>query len=187
MDMKDIKHPDMVAYLAKPGDAIIESLTPSKAHALHMAVGMAGEAAELMDGVVFSDRDNVVEELGDLEFYVEGLRQGADINRHETLDKLGIVDDSFGGHANSAVGVFVECGNILDVVKKSAIYNKELNRESLVTRLTRFEYYMDNLRNELGITREETITANIAKLGVRYANGYSDKAAHDRADKQVKP
>ena len=119
MDFKDIKHSDMVAGLAKDGEAIIASMTGESAHALHMAVGVSGEAGELLDAikkfVVYNkllDRENVVEELGDIEFYMEGLRQG------------------------------------------------------------------------LNITREETITANIAKLGVRYAGGYSDKAAHERADKK---
>lgn len=43
---------------------------------------------------------------------------------------------------------------------------------------------MEGLRQRLGITREETITGNIVKLGKRYADGYSDKAAQERADKQ---
>jgi NTP pyrophosphatase (non-canonical NTP hydrolase) len=113
-----IIHSEMVTALVKPGDAIIASLTPEKAHALHMAVGISGESGELLDAVkkhvIYNkplDRENVIEELGDLEFYMEGLRQGFDITRKETLD------------------------------------------------------------------------ANIAKLGVRYKGGYSDKAAQERADK----
>lgn len=87
----DFKH--MVAALAKSGRAIIESLTPDKAHALHMAVGISGEAGELLDAVKKSviynkpiDRENIVEELGDLEFYMEGLRQVYRIDRIETID-----------------------------------------------------------------------------------------------------
>ena len=118
MDLNTIKHDEMVKALAKSGDAIIAGLDNSKAHAIHMAIGISGESGELLDAikkhVVYNkplDRANVVEELGDLEFYMEGLRQG------------------------------------------------------------------------LGITREETIHGNIAKLSVRYASGYSDKAAQERADK----
>lgn len=83
---------DMVAALVKPGEAIIEQLTPSKANALHMAVGASGEAGELLDAikrfVIYNkplDRENVVEELGDLEFYIEGLRAELGISRDETL------------------------------------------------------------------------------------------------------
>ena len=88
----NITHPEMVAGLKKPGAAIAASLTPEKADALHMAVGASGEAGELLDGikkwVVYEkelDRENIVEELGDLEFYLEGLRAGLGITREETL------------------------------------------------------------------------------------------------------
>lgn len=84
---------DMVRGLKKPGQAIIDSLTPEKMDGLHMAVGVVGEAGELVDAVkkyvVYNkalDRANVVEELGDLEFYMEGLRQTFSISRQETLD-----------------------------------------------------------------------------------------------------
>ena len=44
---------------------------------------------------------------------------------------------------------------------------------------------MEALRQSYDITREQTIRANIAKLGVRYSSGtYSDKQAQERADKQ---
>lgn len=83
---------EMVAALAKPGTAIIEALTPSKAYVLHMAVGVSGEAGELLDAIkkytIYGkplDRKNVVEELGDLEFYMEGLRAAFNITRSETL------------------------------------------------------------------------------------------------------
>jgi NTP pyrophosphatase (non-canonical NTP hydrolase) len=83
----------MVAKLAKPGADILASLSPEKCHLWHMATGIAGEAGELIDAikkpVCYSkevDRVNVIEELGDLEFYMEGLRQGLGITREETLE-----------------------------------------------------------------------------------------------------
>ena len=89
----DKDHAHMVMALAKPGIDIVTSLTPESAHLLHMAVGISGEAGELLDAVkkhaVYCkpvDRANVVEELGDLEFYMQGLRQGLGITREETLE-----------------------------------------------------------------------------------------------------
>jgi hypothetical protein len=41
----------MVKVLAKPGADIVASLTPETAHLLHMAVGVSGEAGELLDAV----------------------------------------------------------------------------------------------------------------------------------------
>ena len=91
--MTGITHPELVSALCKPGDAIVASLTPDMAHNLHMAVGIAGESGELLDAVKKAaiyckpiDRDNVIEELGDLEFYMEGLRQGLHITREECLE-----------------------------------------------------------------------------------------------------
>ena len=85
-------HADMVASLAKPGEDIVASLEPTGAHALHMAVGISGEAGELLDaikkGVIYNkplDIENIMEELGDLEFYMEGLRQAFELSRDEIL------------------------------------------------------------------------------------------------------
>lgn len=86
------KHKAMVKLLVKPGTAIQETLTPEKVNALHAAVGVAGEAGELLDAikkhVVYNkelDITNVIEELGDLEFYMEQLRQEFGISRIDTL------------------------------------------------------------------------------------------------------
>lgn len=82
----------MVMALAKPGEAIIRVLTPEQAHALHMAVGASGEAGELLDAikkwVIYQkplDLVNVLEELGDIEFYLQGLRTGLGITREQTI------------------------------------------------------------------------------------------------------
>lgn len=95
-----------------------ESLTPESMHMLHMAVGLAGEAAEMLEQVVAHvlgaelDGENVREEGGDAMFYIQGLMNGIETNI------------------------------------------------------------------------DEMMLANKAKLlGKRYAKGYSDKAAQERADK----
>ena len=88
----NVQHSEMVSALAKDGEAIRSEMTALNAHLLHMAVGIAGEAGELLDAikkaVIYNkslDLENVIEELGDLEFYMEGLRQGLDLDREETL------------------------------------------------------------------------------------------------------
>lgn len=91
--MKKIKHSEMVATLVKPGEQIIREMCIEDAHILHMAVGISGEAGELLDCIkkrsIYQkpiDLTNLVEELGDLEFYMEGLRQTFNITRQECLD-----------------------------------------------------------------------------------------------------
>lgn len=91
--MIEDEHSQMVKALSKDGGEIVNSLTAEKAHVWHMASCVGGEAGELFDAVkkwiVYEkqlDRENVVEELGDLEFYLEGVRQGLNISREETLE-----------------------------------------------------------------------------------------------------
>lgn len=86
---------------------------------------------------------------------------------------------------HAVMGVCGEAGELLDAVKKAAVYDKPLDRENVVEELGDMEFYLEQLRQRLGITREETLDHNIAKLSVRYVGlNYSDSAAQQRADKQ---
>ena len=86
---------------------------------------------------------------------------------------------------HAVLGISGEAGELLDAIKKHAIYDKALDRENVVEELGDLEFYMEQLRQRLDITRDETLEANIAKLSKRYEGlRYSDKAAHDRADKR---
>lgn len=85
-------HPELVKALCKNGACISLEMTGRRAHLLHMASKLCSEAGEIMDAVgkhVFYnqplDVDNVVEELGDLEFYMEGLRQSIGYSREGIL------------------------------------------------------------------------------------------------------
>lgn len=82
-----------------------------------------------------------------------------------------------------AMGASGEAGELLDAIKKAVIYNKWLDRDNVIEEMGDLEFYMAGLRKEIGVTREEVISSNIAKLEKRYAAGYSDKAAQERADK----
>ena len=77
-----------------------------------------------------------------------------------------------------------EAGELFDAVKKCVIYRKPLDRESAVEELGDLEFYMEGLRQNLGITREETLVQNQEKLSGRYKKGYSDTEAQERADKK---
>ena len=118
--LNEAAYSQMVDSLAKPGEQILAEMTRSQAHNLHMAVGISGEAGEL-----------------------------------------------------------------LDAVKKSTIYQKELDIENVIEELGDLEFYMEGLRQMLGITRAQTLAANMKKLEKRYDGfQYSNKKAQERADKQ---
>ncbi len=121
MNTKQISHSELVKALVKPGQQIRDELTAADANLLHMAVGICGEAGEL-----------------------------------------------------------------IDAVKKRVIYRKELDRANVIEELGDLEFYMEGMRQELAISREETLAANIAKLSKRYEDlKYTDKKAAERADKLI--
>jgi NTP pyrophosphatase (non-canonical NTP hydrolase) len=88
----NITHPEMVRALSKTGEAILAQMTADKAELAHIAMAIPGEAGEISDAlkkfVIYGhdlDRHNVIEEIGDMEFFLERLRQITGISREETL------------------------------------------------------------------------------------------------------
>lgn len=96
MNNTEALHKQMVQAIAKPAEEIVAKLDdkPKKAHLIHMTMGISGESGELLDAIkkhtIYGkplDIANVIEELGDLEFYMEGLREALGISREETLEQ----------------------------------------------------------------------------------------------------
>jgi NTP pyrophosphatase (non-canonical NTP hydrolase) len=87
------------------------------------------------------------------------------------------------GLMHCAVGISGEAGELLDSVKKTWVYGKPLDRVNLVEELGDIEWYMEALRSLLGVTRDEVIAANVAKLEKRYPVKYTDELALARLDK----
>ena len=92
MNTQQISYSSFVAGRTKPGDDIVQQLTSTKAELLHYALGVAGEAGEIVDVVkkhcIYGqalDVEHLVEELGDMEFYLEALRQKINTAREAVL------------------------------------------------------------------------------------------------------
>lgn len=112
-----------VNSIVKPGDEIVRQLTPHQAHLLHMAVGVSGEAGEL-----------------------------------------------------------------LDAIKKHCMYQKQINIDNVIEETGDILFYLTGLLNDLNITIDQCIQANMDKLSKRYpAGSYSNDAAIARADKSNEP
>lgn len=84
---------EFVKALLKPGDQIKLEITPEECHLIHMTLGLSGEAGELLDAVKKStiyrkplDMENVLEELGDIEFFLEGFRQSVGLTREQCIE-----------------------------------------------------------------------------------------------------
>lgn len=77
-----IDYDDFVAKLEKNPHEINAAMTGDRASMLHAALGICSEAGELADPIKahvmynkLLDRENVIEEMGDLEFFLSMLRQ----------------------------------------------------------------------------------------------------------------
>lgn len=174
----EINHKDMVAKLAKPGVEIVQSLNAVEAHLIHMAIGVSGEVAELLAAVDNNDRPNALEELGDIEFYFEGMCQGADVIIAHVAPSLGSVQK------DPLPDVIIQAGEVLDLSKKIVIYKDDSKWDALRIEMQRFRNALDQFYAVAEFTHEEALAANIKKLGKRYENfNYSDTAAKSRADK----
>ena len=105
------------------------------------------------------------------------VKPGEDILAQMTPEKANLV--------HAGMGIAGEAGELLDAIKKHTIYNKALDRYNVVEELGDLEFFMEQLRKALNVSREETLLVNMEKLAKRYAGfQYSDAQAHARADKQ---
>jgi NTP pyrophosphatase (non-canonical NTP hydrolase) len=90
----EVDYSDFVKSLIKPGKEISKNITPEEANLLHLIVGLSGEVGELLDTIkkhcIYKkdlDIENVVEELGDIEFFMEGIRAALSISRNQCIEE----------------------------------------------------------------------------------------------------
>jgi len=180
------EYSQMVADLAKPGEDIIATLTPIKMHALHMAVGLMGEVTELSEHRLLADdskehsSSTVLEELGDIEFYFEGLCQSMRLTVPESGAKF--------PYPLSIDNLVVTAGEMLDLVKKMVIYNKDIELFEFVNGVIAVRKTLDQVYSYYELTQVQAREHNMHKLlkgkNARYGKGtYSDEASINRVDK----
>ena len=180
--MNNINHKDMVKALAKDGADVILGLTPLSAHLLHMAVGLSGEISELIENhLEIGDHENKIEEFGDIEFYFEGI-----VPHLNFRDEIELTERDVSTHNadRELLHLAKHGGALLDAIKKSAIYVKDLDINETVTQMINIRQSLCNLYWIFNITPKQAIEANIAKLGKRYEGfKYSNEAAQTHADR----
>lgn len=92
-------------------------------------------------------------------------------------------DDQIGRAVHAAMGISGEAGELIDAVKKSWIYNKELDLDNIIEECGDCLFYIAALLNQYGFKLSDAADHNYKKLAKRYPQGYTDQAAQDRADK----
>lgn len=176
---------EMVVTLKKPGADILASWTPEKASASHMLVGIMDEYFEFIEAVdnyhdncTEETADHVLEEAGDVLFYLKGMEQDLglrELHFERAIENLDTTDlDKL----------------ILDIItsiKRHLYYNKELPGSEVADQLELLAVIVtDCAKHLLGCSLEYILEANYKKLMKgRYPNGYSDDAANKREDKEI--
>lgn len=189
-DKKLSDYTDLVKTLAKHGDDIVSSLSGDDAYLWHSATGICTEAGELLDAYITPDYtreidwENVIEELGDIEFYLEMALIVLDISEREITDTKEEFYFSQHNMFEQASLTMLAGTEFLDLVKRRCIYNKEVERAAFAKALTKIYLCLVIVYQMTGLKRIQVLEANKEKLAVRY-NGlkYTDNAANGRADK----
>lgn len=185
--MNNIKFEDMVAALAKPGDKIIASLTPDKVELMHYAVGVSSEAFELRVGMLKGNAANVLEEAGDMLFFLQGA---CIVCGFVGMEYRYDSDPLLHSEKELANRNFNEC-NFMDAldrfashIKKHVMYEVELDYVVMDDAVHDITVDLAAALWNFGYTFADAFAHNKAKLAARYENfQFTNEAAIQRKDK----
>lgn len=123
---------------------------------LHGVVGVATEAAELLDSL------GIPNGIGDL---LDAIKKFV-----------------FNGRAlTEAVQADPKTEEIIEAMRRFLFGDPNMvDKVNLVEELGDLEFYLELARQSIGVTRNRTIEVNTAKLNQRYAGGYSDAKSLNR-------
>ena len=165
---------------AKPGERIANFLheNPGKAALFHMGAALLGEVVELHLSskehlTRQADRDEFLKELGDIVFYAQWFVQKPfkPVNFFEQGDNIARLMEL--------------SEELFTKVKRIAIYEHphgatQVELCNLGKAIIESCFLLAS--KKLGMTWQDIVDANYAKLVERYPDGYSDKSAQERAD-----
>jgi len=177
-----IEYAQMAKRVIKSPDEIMKTLSPTKIQVDHMVHGLVSESYEIQEALRNKDLENLIEELGDLELYLEGLFSLFGLNKSMIfIQELAPLDPT--------IGLFSTIVDLQDSAKKYLFYNELLRFEEIKNQVIKLESYMIKFMNFFEIPREEVLLGNMNKLekgdNPRYKDGYSDDDARIRKDKEV--
>lgn len=154
------------------------------ANLLHAVVGLAGEVGELL---IAASIDEIVLEMGDVEFYVEAAYQstggrnfpelileGHDMSHHQVFSTVGLA-------------LSISAARLLGFAKRAWIYGEDPNLNAVRYELMRVELMLGTMRELVRVSKVDVLGANQAKLGKRFPEGvYTDRDAAVQADQPGK-
>lgn len=81
---------------------------------------------------------------------------------------------------HAVIGLETEVGELQDALKKSIFYGKPLDKVNMAEEMGDLFWYIAILSDALGVSFEEVMAKNIAKLKARYGDKFTETAALER-------
>ena len=160
------KYSEMVTALAKPGQDIVDSVSPDQWVRLRRGIYSVLAAGE--------DLEALKKEL---------IYQEEPAPRDGPLRAPGGMDAVRADMLHMAVGIAGEACELLELVFGYVYESEQLDRDAIVKELGDSEFYTERMRQILGVTREHVLKVNADKLSKRYTGGiYSNAGATTRLD-----
>lgn len=133
---------------------------------LHAAMGLSTEGAEL---IAYTDKQNLVEELGDVLWYVALACDELEITMDEA-EEASIGSDEKG--ITALENLILAANEILDEMKKSTFYGRKIDLPKVVKNLGLVISAVAEIADEEAMTfLDEIMEANIEKLRKRFSEG----------------
>lgn len=86
---------------------------------------------------------------------------------------------------HAALGIAGEAGEVVDIIKKVAMYGKPLDRDHLIEEISDLVWYTNLMIDAVDTTWEEVFRRNIAKLEARYPDKQFDADRAINRDKEA--
>ncbi len=81
---------------------------------------------------------------------------------------------------HAAIGLATESGEVLDAMKKHLFYGKPIDRTNLVEEAGDVLWYLALMLDTMGVSFEQAMAVNIAKLQKRFPEKFTEGAALNR-------
>lgn len=150
---------------------------------LHAAMGLCTETGELFD---LKDAQHAIEEIGDVCWYLALAFDAIG----ESFEDTTVLDmDTFASEVRGEsfeVSMVIYTTEVLDLLKKSIFYGRAIDHEKLFSTLAMIKSILWHgvANTPLGVTFDEVLDVNVAKLKKRYPEKFTEEAANNRDVKE---
>jgi NTP pyrophosphatase (non-canonical NTP hydrolase) len=145
-------------------------------------MGLAGEAAEVLEVVFSTDHDKLGKELGDVMWYTAETASSfgislADLTIPDPTDDDDFLEALLRGYA---VRLSIHAGTLTDYLKKIVGHGHEPDLDRIAAGLAQVIRDVTDVAGASGLTLDEVCEANIVKLQARYKRGFTSAESINR-------